>query len=221
MLATADFQEIIRRDEPLAPHTWMKVGGPAQYLIEPRTFEELSNVLQSCREEGLPYRILGGGSNLLVKDEGVSGVVLKLSGEAFSKTEIQSDNSVTAGAGCTLSNLISHTVKAGLAGLETLVGIPGSVGGALHGNAGGKSGDIGQFCESVTGLNAQGEKVTRSGEELFFEYRSSNHGRPADSGSDVFPPARECGRHYPSHADSLDYQKGNPAFQLPVGGVHL
>jgi len=121
----------------------------------------------------MPYRILGGGCNLLINDEGVGGVVIHLAGDAFSKITVEGTN-VTVGAGASLSHLISQTVKEGLQGLEVLVGIPGSVGGALWGNAGGSAGDIGQFVASVTGLTASGNFVTRSDDELNFGYRESN-----------------------------------------------
>jgi UDP-N-acetylmuramate dehydrogenase len=118
-------------------------------------------------------RVLGGGSNLLVRDEGVPGVVLRLSHPAFSN--ITADGTiVTAGAGASLSHLISHSVKAGLAGLDTLVGIPGTVGGALHGNAGGKSGDIGQHVRSVRVVTVAGDSFVRKEDELEFAYRSSS-----------------------------------------------
>jgi UDP-N-acetylmuramate dehydrogenase len=118
-------------------------------------------------------RVLGGGSNLLVHDEGVAGVVLHLSDPAFSRIEI-ADTRVTAGSGASLSHLISHSVKAGLAGLDTLVGIPGTVGGALHGNAGGKSGDIGQHVSSVRVVTIAGDTFVRQEDELAFAYRSSS-----------------------------------------------
>lgn len=173
MPALADFLDITRKDEPLAPYTWMKIGGPAQFLIQPRTPDELVAVVKTCDELDVPTHILGGGSNLLVRDEGVSGAVLRIQGEPFATITVEG-NRVTAGAGALLSNLISHTVNAGLAGLETLVGIPGTVGGALHGNSGGRSGDIGQFVESVTVLTPTGEVITRQQDELTFAYRESN-----------------------------------------------
>ena len=173
MPALADFSEITRRDEPLAPYTWMKIGGPAQFLIQPRTPDELVQVVKTCDEVEAPVKLLGGGSNLLVRDAGVSGVVLRIYGEPFAKVEVQGDL-VRAGAGAMLTTVISHTVNAGLAGMETLVGIPGTVGGALHGNAGGRIGDIGQFVESVTALTMTGEVVTRGQDELSFGYRESN-----------------------------------------------
>lgn len=173
MPVLTDFTDITLRDEPLAPYTWMRIGGPAQFLIQPRTPAELARVVKTCDEEDVPIKLLGGGSNLLVRDAGVSGVVLRIYGEPFSNVEVQ-DTVVKASAGALLSTVISHTVNAGLAGLETLVGIPGTIGGALHGNAGGRSGDIGQFVESVTVMTMAGEIVTRQQDELSFAYRQSN-----------------------------------------------
>jgi UDP-N-acetylmuramate dehydrogenase len=173
MISLDAFKDISLLDEPLAPYTWMKIGGPAQYLIRPRNLEELVTVVQSCHDDQIPVRVLGGGSNVLVRDEGVSGAVVQLLDESFGRIEIE-DTTVRSGAGALLSQLISHTVKAELAGFETLSGIPGTVGGALRGNAGGRSGDIGQFVDSVTVLNVKGEISTRRGDELSFGYRESN-----------------------------------------------
>lgn len=173
MSSLEDFSDITRYDEPLAPYTWMKIGGPAQYLMEPRSTQQLVDVVASCHERDIPVKLLGGGSNLLVRDEGVSGVVLKLPPESFSQIVIDG-TTVRCGAAAPLSQLISQTVKAGLAGLETLAGIPGTVGGALHGNAGGRSGDIGQFVQSVNVVTATGEQFTRREDELSFAYRYSS-----------------------------------------------
>jgi UDP-N-acetylmuramate dehydrogenase len=173
MSSLADFSDITQRDRSLAEWTWLKVGGPAEYLIEPRSIDELSAVVRCCRESDIPCRVLGSGSNLLVRDEGIGGVVLRLSGEAFGEIAIEG-TMVTAGAGALLSHVISHTVRAGLVGLETLVGIPGTVGGALRGNAGGRSGDVGQSVESVTVMTASGEQFTRTEDELSFGYRHSS-----------------------------------------------
>jgi UDP-N-acetylmuramate dehydrogenase len=167
------FKEISLLDEPLAPYTWMKIGGPAQFLVRPRNPDELLEVVRYCHEEQIPVRVLGGGSNVLVRDEGVSGAVVQLVGDAFGQVSIDG-STVRSGAGAMLSHLISESVKAELAGLETLSGIPGSVGGAIRGNAGGRSGDIGQFVESVTAMSAHGEISTRRGNDLWFGYRESN-----------------------------------------------
>lgn len=173
MSSLDDFTEITRRDERLSAHTWLKVGGPAEYFIEPRDALELSRVVKVCHASEIPVRLIGGGSNLLVRDEGVEGAVVSLSHESFSRIEVEG-NIVRAASGALLSQAISASVKAGLAGLETLAGIPGTVGGALHGNAGGRAGDVGQFVTGVTVLTAMGETFQRSEDELEFGYRFSS-----------------------------------------------
>lgn len=167
------FGEITQTDLPLASLTWFRVGGLAQYVVTPRSFDELQEVVRFCHEQQIPVRVLGGGSNVLIRDEGVSGVILRLTHDAFSQISIDG-TTVRAGSGVVLSHLISETVKAGLAGLEMLVGIPGTVGGALRGNAGGRSGDIGQWVSAVTVLTSAGEKFTRREDELSFAYRQSS-----------------------------------------------
>ena len=168
-----DFRDITLRDEILAPYTWLKIGGPAQFLIRPRNTDELSEIVRLCHAEQTPIHVLGGGSNLLVRDEGVSGVVLQLDAPAHCAVTVE-ENVVRAGAGALLSHAIAASVREGLSGLDALVGIPGTVGGALRGNAGGKSGDIGQFVRSVEVLTAAGERTVRRGDELSFSYRSSS-----------------------------------------------
>ena len=146
---------------------------PAEYLVEPRSVDELAAVVRCCAETGVPCRVLGSGSNLLVRDEGVSGVVLRLAEESFGEITIEG-TVVNVGAGALLSHVISHSVRGGLVGLETLVGIPGTVGGALRGNAGGRSGDVGQNVQSVTVMTDSGEQFVRSEDELSFGYRHSS-----------------------------------------------
>jgi UDP-N-acetylmuramate dehydrogenase len=173
MSSLDEFSDITRRDVPLAPYTWLKIGGPAQLLIEPHNVDELQTVIRRCYEQQVPVRMLGGGSNLLIPDSGVSGAVIRIVGEAFSDVSIQGQR-VRAGGGALLSHVISASVAAGLAGLETLVGIPGTVGGALHGNAGTRHGDIGQFLSAVTVITATGERFVRTEDELTFAYRQSS-----------------------------------------------
>lgn len=168
-----DFADITRPDEPLAPYTWLRVGGPAQFFVEPRSVEELAAVVRACREQDLKVRVLGDGSNLLVRDEGASGVVIRLPRELFSAVSVDG-TTVRAQAGALLSHVVSQAVRAGLAGMEVLTGIPGTVGGALHGNAGGKGGDIGQFVREASVLTETGETLTRRGDELAFAYRQSS-----------------------------------------------
>jgi UDP-N-acetylmuramate dehydrogenase len=173
MSSLDQFAEIVKRDESLAPYTWLKLGGPAQYFIEPRDVDELVRVVRVCCDQAIPVRVLGGGSNLIVRDEGVSGAVLRLSHPCFAEVHIEGNRAV-AGGGALLSHVISETVRAGLAGLENLAGIPGTIGGALHGNAGGRHGEISQYVRKVTVLTASGEKLVRSEDELLFDYRQSN-----------------------------------------------
>jgi UDP-N-acetylmuramate dehydrogenase len=151
----------------------MKTGGVAQYVVTPRSQDELQDVVAWCHENETPIHVLGGGSNVLVRDDGVSGAVLRLTNPAFAAVELDG-TTVRAGATALLSHAISETVTAGLAGLETLVGIPGTIGGALRGNAGGRSGDIGQFVSAVTVLTAKGERFIRREDELSFSYRNSS-----------------------------------------------
>lgn len=168
-----EFEPIVRQAEPLAPHTWFHLGGPAEYFAEPRDATELARLVERCRQEDLSVRILGGGSNLLVRDEGVPGVVVRLPQTGFGQIEVQGRR-VIAGGGAKLGHVISIAVREGLAGLETLVGIPGTIGGALHSNAGSRGGDIGQWTERATVLTRAGEISQRQRDELVFAYRQSS-----------------------------------------------
>ncbi|QDT63956.1 UDP-N-acetylmuramate dehydrogenase [Calycomorphotria hydatis] len=168
-----DFSDITRPDEPLKNHTWLKVGGHAQFLVEPRSRDELINVIKACHEQSIPVHVLGGGSNLLVRDDGVSGAVICLPRDVLNNVEIEG-TTVRAEAGVKLSHLISTTIRAGLGGLEVLTGIPGTLGGALRGNAGGRQGDIGKFVKTVTVITVTGEQFVRTEDELQFAYRQSS-----------------------------------------------
>lgn len=173
MAIPVGFEHIVRENEPLGAHTWFRLGGPAQFFVEPTSIDELAQLVRRCREEGLPIRMLGGGSNILVRDEGVPGVVVALGAAAFARIQI-SGRKIIAGGGAKLGHVISAAVGAGLAGLEMLVGIPGTVGGALHSNAGTLGGDIGQATASATVMTSQGDIVTRQKNELRFGYRNSS-----------------------------------------------
>jgi len=170
---TTGFEEILRADEPLAMHTWFQLGGPAEYFAEPRNIDELIALVQRCGEEDVPVRVLGHGSNLLVRDEGVPGVVIYLSAPAFRQIKIEG-HTITAGGGARLGRVVTTAVHKGLAGLEVLVAIPGSLGGALHGNAGSHGGTIGQWTKQATVLTDTGEVLQRQREDLVFGYRQSS-----------------------------------------------
>ncbi len=173
MTLATGFEKIIRSAEPLAAYTYFRIGGPAQYFAEPSNVDQLAALVRRCRDEGVPVHILGGGSNILVRDEGVAGMVIQLTAPLFNEVGIQS-RVLTAGAGAKLGHVISTSVREGLAGLEPLVGIPGTIGGALHGNAGGRGGDIGQWTCRATVMTRDGEILVRPREELVFAYRQSS-----------------------------------------------
>ncbi|MBI3838073.1 MAG: UDP-N-acetylmuramate dehydrogenase [Planctomycetia bacterium] len=173
MSLVKDFEHIAKRAEPLAPHTWFHLGGPAEFFAEPNTVEELQALVRRCREQGTPIRLLGGGSNILVRDEGVAGLVVRLSAAPFSEITV-ARQTVSAGGGAKLGQAISTSVREGLAGLEALVGIPGTIGGALHGNAGSRGGDLGQWTCQATVMTRAGEIQERTRDELVFAYRESS-----------------------------------------------
>ncbi len=143
--------------ELLAPKTTMRVGGPARVYAEPATPAELRHLLLEAHHRHLPVLMLGRGSNLIIPDEGVDGLVLNLGHENWQKFEVRPDGCVWAGAGLRLKNLCGLAIKAGLKGFEFLEGIPGNVGGALRMNAGAMGGWMFDVVEEV-------ELMTRPGE---------------------------------------------------------
>jgi UDP-N-acetylmuramate dehydrogenase len=173
MHALDDFAAIVKPNERLAPYMHLRLGGPAEFLVQPRSREELSAVVRRCFQHRLPLRVLGGGCNVLVRDEGVKGVVLRLTEPAFTQVAVEG-NRIRSGTGAAVSALISQAARHGLAGLETLVGIPGTVGGALRCNAGDRAGDVSQFVRQVEVFDSAGEAQVREREELRFGYHTSN-----------------------------------------------
>jgi UDP-N-acetylmuramate dehydrogenase len=173
MVFWSDFDEIVRRAEPLAMHTWFQLGGPAEFFAEPENPDQLVALVGRAQQEGIDVRLLGQGSNILVRDEGIPGLVVKLSAPEFCKIEV-SARRIVAGGGAILGRIVTTAVHRGLAGLETLIGIPGTLGGALHGNAGSHGGDVGQWTSGATVLTAAGEVHHRGRDDLFFGYRESS-----------------------------------------------
>lgn len=177
-------QEIVEADCSLKEHTWFGLGGKADYLVMPRTTEQLQTVVKRCAENNVAVYVLGYGSNLLVKDEGIRGAVVKLADGEFEKTTFDGET-VTAGAAANLNKLVLECVRRGLAGLEALTGIPGSVGGAVRMNAGGNFGDIGAAVESVTLMDARGNTFEKRKPELMFDYRRTNITAPFILGAEM------------------------------------
>jgi UDP-N-acetylmuramate dehydrogenase len=168
MSFVADFAEIVKAQEPLAAYTFLRLGGPAQYLAQPRSLEELSRLVVRCKQEGTPYRLLGGGSNVLVRDEGVRGVVIRLSEPAFTRITVQG-RQVKAAAGATLSALISEAARRSLAGVEALIGIPGTIGGGLRSHVAGRTSTLGEIVRQIEILDGAGEIQLREGDDLDFD----------------------------------------------------
>ncbi len=158
---------------PLASLTTFGVGGPAELLARPGTPEEAAEVVRVAAAEGKRLRILGAGSNVLVADSGVRGVVMMLSAEPFKSLSRVGSDVVHVGAGSRLSRLVGALADWGLSGAEALSGIPGTVGGALVMNAGTLEGEIGPVVKKAWTLSPDGEPETLSGPECGFAYRSS------------------------------------------------
>jgi len=172
-----DFRDFVTLDQPLAPLTWFRLGGPAAYFAKPRGVEDLKAVLKRAADAEVPFRLLGGGSNVLVRDAGAQALVIHMESPFFSDVSIDG-NRVTAGAAVPLTALTSQTARAGLAGLEILTGIPGTVGGALLGNAGSRQGSIGSFVARVQVLDSALEIQERERDDLNFSGRQSNLDEP-------------------------------------------
>lgn len=175
MSFSGDFDDIIEGGFPLGKATTFGIGGPAEMLVRPRSREELRRLLAAAAAGGVRVRLLGAGSNLLVADEGVRGAVVKLAGRAFASVE-NLPAGLACGAGVPLARLVRAAAEAGLSGVESLAGIPGTVGGALIMNAGGRYGCIGDVVEEVAALapDGSGGEVRLTREEAGFGYRKSN-----------------------------------------------
>ncbi len=177
MSLAEQFPEITKRNEPLAPHTHLRIGGPAEFLVGPRSVEELRTVLAYCQKQAVPVRMLGGGFNLLVRDDPVPGAVIRLTTPAFTMLEWDGKR-IVAGGGGQLFDLIAFSVRQGLSGLETLVGIRGTIGGSVRCNVGDRSGEIGQAVQRVTVLTEDGKIQSRARNELTFSEHQSDLDEP-------------------------------------------
>ncbi|WP_455194949.1 UDP-N-acetylmuramate dehydrogenase [Eubacterium ramulus] len=156
--------------EPMSRHTTFRTGGPADLLVQPKA-EQIAPILEVCRNEEIPWTVIGNGSNLLVGDGGIRGVVLEI-GKQMSDIVIEG-TMITAGAGAMLSSIASRAAAAELTGMEFASGIPGSLGGAVVMNAGAYGGEMKDILQKVTVLTPDGTVQTLSVEELELSYRHS------------------------------------------------
>ena len=164
-------EENILVDEEMKKHTSFKIGGPADFLLLPQNIEEIQEIIKICQVQGIPYFVMGNGSNLLVRDKGMRCVVIKIA-DNFSDVFI-SGTSVIAKSGILLSTLSKKVLNKSLKGLEFASGIPGTLGGAVTMNAGAYDGEMKDVVKSCKVLDEKGNIIELSFEELELGYRSS------------------------------------------------
>lgn len=159
----------VQTNVALAPFTYIKIGGPAKYFLESRSPDDLTEAVCAAQKAGIPYHILGAGSNTLFADHGFAGLVIRVVHDEIT----WEGATVTVSAGYNLSRLASQAAAKGLAGMEFAMGIPGTVGGAVRGNSGSFHEEIKDVITSVTVLTEDGNTVTRGSAELGYSYRHS------------------------------------------------
>jgi len=160
-------------NEPMSKHTTYGIGGPATFYIKPKNEHELTSILSYAYTHSIPVYFVGSGSNLLVSDEGVNGIVISLD-KTMKKITFLTGTTVYAEGGAMLGTLVKLTGKNQLTGLESLIGVPGTLGGALVMNAGAFGGEISKCLSSVDVLNINGTKKQYNSKEIQFNYRSSS-----------------------------------------------
>ena len=160
-----------RENEHMKAHTSFRIGGPADLLLIPADVDGLEKVVAKVRQEGLPLTIIGNGSNILVRDKGIRGVVLKI-GNAL-KSMVCDGDRLIAEAGVSLAAVANKAAACGLTGLEFAVGIPGSIGGAVYMNAGAYDGEMEKVVRSVTVITSEGHRTVLAKAEMDFGYRHS------------------------------------------------
>ena len=164
-------------DAPLGNMTWYGIGGRADLLVRPNSIESLATLVRRCRRNGVTLRVFGGGANLLVADESIDGIVVRLDTPALREIKynrVGEARIMRAMGGADLARTLMDATRRGLGGLSQMAGIPGTVGGAIRMNAGGAFGCIGDAVRSVTCITRRGDLVTYPASELRFEYRATN-----------------------------------------------
>lgn len=164
-------EENVLRDEPMAGHTTFRVGGPADYLVSPHSPEEVRDVIGLCRQQDVPYMVIGNGSNLLVSDAGYRGVLIRML-DNYQQVTVH-DKIIHAQAGALLSAVAKKAQRCTLTGMEFAAGIPGTIGGAMMMNAGAYGGEMKDIVQQVTLLDEQGRICQYSCADMEFGYRDS------------------------------------------------
>ncbi len=188
-----EFRDILRDQEPLAGYTSYGLGGPAKWMACPRTIDQVARLVGYCRGEGIPLYVLGLGANVLVSDEGVAGLVVRLNAPGFRHVDwprpgnangngrrrqaTKGDKvTIVAGGGADMHRLVLEAVRRGLAGVEGLAGIPGTLGGIVRMNAGGQWGQIADVVREVTVVDERGAMRHLPASEVGFSYRNTRLG---------------------------------------------
>ncbi len=166
------FRGKVLENEPLARYTTWRLGGPARYLVLPADSEDVVKALELAHERGLPWTVLGLGSNVLVKDGGVPGVVIRM-GKGLDRFEMKGATAIVGG-GMPTPILARRTAEAGFAGVERFLGIPGTVGGGIYMNAGCHGAEFAEVVTEVTVMDAKGKVKQLSRKQISFKYRASN-----------------------------------------------
>lgn len=208
-----------RIGEPLSRHTTLQIGGPAECMLYPADVDDVRTALVYCRQHGIPCTVLGFGSNVLVPDQGLPGLVLRTK-PALDFIRFEGDQ-VRVGAGASVARLVGQASRRSLSGVEGLAGVPGSVGGALVMNAGTRAGQIGNIVQWVSVMDVDGECRQWSADELQFSYRSSRfqketHWLITEALLQLEPDDREAIRRRVSEA--LTYRSRTQPLHLPNAG---
>lgn len=169
-------ESFVEENVPLARFTWYRIGGPARWLVRPNSIEDLQEATRRCVESNIRAYVLGL-VNLLVSDAGVDAAVFRFDADFCGKVEFTKDE-VQVGSGVDMQKLLLRAIRQGRAGIECLAGIPGTMGGGIRMNAGGKFGDIGSIVQSVQVMDAQGHVYDRLKDDLVFDYRTTNISAP-------------------------------------------
>jgi len=221
----------LRRREGLDRHSTYRVGGPADVLCRPETRSELVEVVTTAHVRGIPWLVLGNGSNVLFSDEGFRGLVIKIRGSTPASGTLwhleQEDEFIRAGAGVSLPRLAWSAAAAGLSGLEFCTGIPGVVGGSIRGNAGAHGSDLSRVLESIELIQPPGNVVTIGASEAGFSYRESGIDRDSivtgavfrltrDEPENVYERIRDFSEYRKRTQPSSD-QSAGCMFKNPVG----
>ena len=164
-------QDSIKYNEPMKKHTTMRVGGPCDCMVEPSSIEEIQKILEYARKNNIKYYVIGNGSNLLVKDEGVHALIIKIANK-FSEVEVNGEH-IKAYSGCSVPKLSQIAKENSLSGLEFACGIPGSVGGGIRMNAGAYGSEMVNVVEKVGFLDENGKLNEIDGKDAHFTYRHS------------------------------------------------